>query len=61
MPGLVGIRVLLLVLTVVTLLVMWHNQQLTRRKAYVLCTLYAMFVAYAVAGSLGYTMDQLLN
>ena len=61
MPGLVGIRILLLLLTVATLLIMWHNQQLTRRKAYVLCAMYAVFVGYAVAGSLGYSMDQLLN
>ena len=52
MAGLVGIRILLCVLTLVTLLIMWHNQQLTRRKAIVLCLLYALFVCYAVAGSL---------
>jgi Ca2+/Na+ antiporter len=61
MPGLVGIRILLCLLTVVTLLIMWHNQQLTRRKAYVLCALYGVFILYAVAGSLGYTLDQLLS
>ena len=56
MPGLVGLRILLAVLTIVTLLIMWHNLQLTRRKAWVLCALYGMFVVYAVAGSLGYTL-----
>ena len=61
MPGLVGIRILLCLLTVVTLLIMWHKQQLTRRKAYVLCALYGVFVLYAVAGSLGYTIDRLMN
>lgn len=54
MPGLVGIRILLCVLTLVTLLIMWHRRQLTRTKALVLCALYALFVAYAVAGSLGW-------
>jgi cation:H+ antiporter len=52
--GLVGIRILLCVLTLVTLLIMWHKHQLTRTKALVLCALYALFVAYAVAGSLGW-------
>lgn len=61
MPGLVGIRILLCALTVVTLLIMWHNQQLTRRKAYVLCALYGVFVLYAVAGSLGYSLDKLFS
>jgi len=55
LPGLVGIRILLCVLTLVTLLIMWHKRQLTRTKALVLCALYAMFVAYAVAGSLGWS------
>ena len=59
MPGLVGIRVLLCVLTIVTLLIMWHNQQLTRRKAFVLCGLYGVFVLYAIAGSLGFGLEQL--
>lgn len=52
MPGLVGLRILLSVLTLITLLIMWHNRQLTRAKALVLCFLYGIFVAYAVAGSL---------
>ena len=51
-PGLVGLRVLLVVLTIVTLAIMWHNRQLTRSKAYVLCGLYAVFIGYAVIGSL---------
>ena len=54
MAGLVGIRLLLASLTVVTLLIMWHNRQLTRNKALVLCGLYLIFLAYAVAGSLGW-------
>jgi len=57
-PGLVGIRVLLCVLTVVTLLIMWHNLQLTKKKAWVLIGLYAVFVAYAVLGSLGIGIDK---
>ena len=53
MVGLVGLRMLLGVLTVVTLAIMWHNRQLTRTKAIVLCALYGVFIAYAVLGSLG--------
>jgi len=53
MAGLVGLRILLGVLTVVTLAIMWHNRQLTRNKAFVLCGLYSIFIAYAVLGSLG--------
>ena len=52
--GLFGLRIMLLCLTFVTLLIMWHNRQLTRNKAYVLCSLYLVFVGYAVAGSLGW-------
>lgn len=52
-PGLVGLRILLVALTMVTLAIMWHNRQLTRNKAYVLCGLYLVFLAYAVGGSLG--------
>ena len=32
---------------------MREQTQLTRAKALVLCAMYAIFVAYAVAGSLG--------
>ncbi len=52
-PGLVGLRILLVVLTIVTLAIIWHNRQLTRTKAFVLCGLYGVFIAYAVLGSLG--------
>lgn len=51
--GLVGLRILLVMLTVVTLLIIWHKRQITRSKAYVLCGLYIVFIGYAVAGSLG--------
>jgi Ca2+/Na+ antiporter len=51
--GLVGLRLLLVALTVVTLAIIWHNRQLTRNKAWVLCGLYLIFIAYAVLGSLG--------
>ncbi|WP_417850753.1 sodium:calcium antiporter [Thalassoglobus sp.] len=51
--GLVGLRILLVALTVATLAIMWHNRQLTFKKAIVLCGLYAIFIAYAVLGSLG--------
>ncbi|WP_166823195.1 sodium:calcium antiporter [Thalassoroseus pseudoceratinae] len=51
--GLVGLRVLLVVLTISTLGIMWHKRQLTRTKALVLCGSYVLFIAYAVLGSLG--------
>jgi cation:H+ antiporter len=51
--GLVGLRILLVVLTIMTLAIMWHNRQLTRGKAIGLCGLYCLFIAYAVLGSLG--------
>ena len=56
--GLTGLRVLLLVLSVVTLAVIWHRRQINRSKAVVLCALYLVFIGYAVAGSLG-LFDQL--
>ena len=59
--GLVDLRMLLAVLTIITLLIMWHNRQLTRNKALVLCCLYGLFIAYAVAGSLGFSIVSLLG
>lgn len=53
--GLVGLRILLAVLTIVNLAIMWHNRQITRTKAWVMCGLYVIFVVYAVLGSLGIT------
>ena len=52
--GLFGLRILLVVLTIVTLGIIWHKHQLTRTKAIVLCGLYLVFVGYAVLGSLGH-------
>ena len=51
--GLVGLRILLVALTVATLGIMWHKRQLNLTKALILCGLYAIFIAYAVLGSLG--------
>ena len=53
MQGLMGLRILLFALSGITLLILWHNRQLTRNKAFVLCGLYGVFIAYAVLGSLG--------
>ena len=53
-PGLFWLRILLFVLSGITLLIMWHNRQLTRLKAIVLILLYMIFVAYAVIGSISY-------
>lgn len=51
-PGLVGLRVLLWVLTAATLAILWHERRLTRTKAGILIVLYLVFVGYAVYGSL---------
>jgi len=51
-PGLVGLRVLLWVLTAITLAIIWHRRQITKAKAYVMIGLYLVFVSYAVLGSL---------
>lgn len=59
--GLVDLRILLATLTGITLLIMWHNRQLTRNKALVLCGLYGVFIAYAVAGSLGFSIVSLVG
>lgn len=56
--GLVDLRILLAILTGITLLLMWHNRQLTRTKGWILCGLYCVFIAYAVAGSQGFTIFQ---
>ena len=53
MAGLVGLRILLVALTAITLGIIWHKRQITQTKAYILCGLYVVFIGYAVAGSLG--------
>lgn len=52
--GLVVLRIMLVVLTLITLAIMWHKRQLTRSKAIALCGLYLVFIGYAVVGSLGF-------
>jgi len=59
--GLVDLRILLAVLTGITLLILWHNLQLTRAKSFVLCGLYGVFIAYAIAGSFGFSIITLLG
>lgn len=58
MRGLVNLRIMLVVFTIATLAIMWHNRQLTRNKALVLCAMYLVFVGYAVVGSLDARKDQ---
>ena len=57
MHGLVGLRILLAALTLITLAIIWHNRQITRKKAFILCGLYLIFIGYAVLGSLGILFD----
>lgn len=51
--SIVSLQVMLAILTVITLSVIAHKLQLTRRKAYFLVSLYVVFIVYAVVGSLG--------
>ncbi len=53
LSGLYGLQILLCASTVVTLLIMWRDLQLTWLKSWILVALYGIFVAYAVVGSLG--------
>jgi hypothetical protein len=43
---------LLWVLTLMTLVIIWHKRRVTRTKGVILCALYCVFIAYAVLGSL---------
>jgi len=52
MAGLVGLRMLLWVLTLITLFIIWHKRRVTRTKALILCGRYCVFIAYAILGSL---------
>jgi len=59
-PGLVDLRILLWVLSLVTVGIMLHKHQLTRFKSIILIVFYLIFVAYAVAGSLGYSASEMI-
>lgn len=52
MPGLFGLQVLLLTLSIITLGILSHRLQLTLRKSFVLVGMYLIFIGYAVLGSL---------
>jgi len=56
MVGLLGLQSLLWILTVITLVIIWHKRQVTVPKAMMLFGLYAVFIAYAVLGSLKITV-----
>ncbi|MEM6470959.1 MAG: sodium/calcium exchanger protein, partial [Planctomycetota bacterium] len=51
-PGLFGLQVLLLTLSVITLGILIHRLELTRAKSIVLVALYLFFIGYAVVGSI---------
>lgn len=51
--SIVSLQVMLAVLTLITLAVIWHRLQLTRKKAFFLCGLYVVFIGYAILGSTG--------
>jgi len=52
MAGLVGLRMLLWVLSLLTLAIIWHKRRVTRVNGIILCALYCVFIAYAILGSL---------
>ena len=52
MAGLVGLRMLLWVLSLLTLGIIWHKRRVTRVNGIILCGLYCVFIAYAILGSL---------
>jgi cation:H+ antiporter len=54
MPGLFGLQILLLTLTVITLGILAHRLKLTLLKSFVLVSLYFVFIGYAILGSLGF-------
>ncbi len=54
LSGVVGLRVLLFVFTAVAMGSMWYFRRITMRTGIVFCALYALFVAYAVLGALGW-------
>ncbi len=53
LSGVVGLRVLLFVLSLIALGCMWYFRKIERWTATLFCTLYALFVGYAVLGALG--------
>lgn len=59
--GLVDLRLLLVTFSAITLAVLWHRRQLTRTKSFFLCFLYALFIAYAIAGSFGFSIVGMLS
>ena len=50
--GVAVLRVLLFALTLIGMIVLWTRRSITRQTGYWFCALYAVFVAYAVLGSL---------
>jgi cation:H+ antiporter len=53
MPGVVGLRIFLFLLTTVALSIMWTRRRVSRKSGWVLVGLYALFTTYAVLGGLG--------
>lgn len=52
LAGVIGLRILLLVLTIVTMALIWWRKRVTRRIGFALCGLYCLFILYAIVGSL---------
>lgn len=54
LSGVVGLRVMLFVLSLIALGAMWYFRKITRGTAMLFCILYALFVGYAILGGLGW-------
>ena len=53
MRGVTGLRILLFVLTIITMSMIAYQRVVTRTMGLILCFLYCIFIGYAVLGSLG--------
>jgi len=53
MEGIVQLRILLLVLSAITVAIIWYKFQLGKVKAFILIGLYLVYLVFAVLGSLG--------
>ena len=50
--GVVGLRVFLFVLTSVGMFILWKTKRVSRRTGWFFCSLYVVFIMYAVGGAL---------
>lgn len=56
MNGVTGLRILLFVMTAIVMFLFWKNRRVTVNMAIFFCLLYLVFIGYAVAGGLGWSV-----